>query len=117
MGRLCTIDESAARRRKEDAAAERREARWPAIRLVISSASGDGSARETDHRVRRFRTSALSALCSPHFFPGSGTRTKGHPPPPAGPAERCLAPLSFRVSEYRERGPESITPALSRWHD
>jgi len=40
------------------AAAGRREARRPASWAGHLRRSGDGSARETDHRVRRFRTSA-----------------------------------------------------------
>jgi len=67
----CAIDESAARRRKENAAAERRKARRPASWAGDLRRSGDRSARETDHRVRRSAPAPVGALL-PLIFLGSG---------------------------------------------
>ena len=88
MGTLRTIDESAARRRKENAAAERRKARRSAIRPVISGDPEIGSTarRATGCGVPHQR---LSALCSPHFL-GSGNKQRGTRSPFNGMAERWL---------------------------
>ena len=67
----CAIDESAARRRKENAAAERRKARRPASWAGDLRRSGDRSARETDHRVRRSAPAPVGALL-PLIVLGSG---------------------------------------------
>jgi len=72
--------ESAARRRKENAAAGRREARRPTSLAGHLRRSGDGSARETDHRVRRFRTSACRRSAPPLFL--GAEKDKGVPAPP-----------------------------------
>ena len=85
-GHTRAVDESAARRRKENAAAERREARRP--RAGDLRRSGDRSARETDHRVRR------SA------------------PAPVG----ALLPLIFGERENRRGAPGALSkPAAQRW--
>gem|GEM_PF-5987288 len=84
------MPESTARRRSENAAAERREARRSASWAGDLRRSGDRPDREAGHGVRRFRTKRLSAFCSPHFFFGSGKRTRGTRPHPVGPAERWL---------------------------
>jgi ribosomal protein L44E len=83
-----SVHESAARRRSENAAAGRREARRPASWAGHLRRSGDGSARETDHRVRRFRTSACRRS-APLIFWGA-ENGRGHPPPANRVAERWL---------------------------
>src|SRR2546423_1790105 len=92
MATRAPIDEGAARRRKENAAAERRKARRSAIRPVISGDPEIGSTarRATGCGVPHQR---LSAFCSPHFFKGSGKQTRGTRPHQTGPAQRWLKPL------------------------
>ena len=80
--------ESAARSRKENAAAERREARRPASLAGDLRRSGDGSARETGHRVRRFRTSACRRS-APLIF--SGAETDEGAPAPSRTGRRSFA--------------------------
>ena len=92
--------ESAARRRKENAAAERRKARRPASWAGHLRRSGDGSARETDHRVRRSAPAPVGALL-PSIFERSGEQTKGRPPPRNGPAERWLLTTGEGARRYR----------------
>ena len=72
--------ESAARCRKENAAAERREARRPASWAGHLRRSGDGPDREAGHGVRRFRTSACRRS-APLIFFGERKQTTGHPAP------------------------------------
>ena len=74
-GHVAHIDESAARRRKENAAAERRKARRPASWAGDLRRSGDRSARETDHRVRRSAPAPVGALLP--SFSRERKRTKG----------------------------------------
>ena len=71
--------ESAARRRKENAAAERREARRPASWAGDLRRSEDRPDREAGHRVRRFRTSACRRS-APLIF-RERKQTKGTRPP------------------------------------
>ncbi len=80
--------ESAARRRKENAAAERREARRPAIR-PSSPAIRRWVRPRGGPRVRRFRTSACRRS-APFIFLGSRNRQRGTRPLLNGPAEHWL---------------------------
>ena len=81
------------------AAAGRREARRPASWAGHLRRSGDGSAREAGHRVRRFRTSACRRS-APLIFSGSGNRQGA--PAPFDRAGGALA-SSFRGREARAR--------------
>src|SRR5438876_8636093 len=82
--------ESAARRRKENAAAERRKARRPASWAGdLRALPEDRSARETDHRVRRSAPAPVGVLL-PSIFRASGKQTRGTRPLPTGPAQRWL---------------------------
>src|SRR5256885_8198466 len=99
-----SLRESAARRRKENAAAERREARRPAIRPVIS---GDP---EIDLAARRVTGAAYphqrrSALCSPLFLSKRDRYGATRAPLQAGGAALALRflPLS-RLPESGTRG-------------
>ena len=87
---------------RKNAAAERRKARRPASWAGDLRRSGDRSDRETDHRVRRFRTSACRRS-APLIFRGERKTGKGIRRPASNrAAERCL-----------ERG-ESATRAKER---
>ncbi len=56
---------------------------------VISGDPEMGPTRETDHRVRRFRTSACRRS-APLIFFGERRKTKGYPPLSKRAAERWL---------------------------
>src|ERR1041385_2539322 len=68
--------------------------------------SRDGSYREAGHGCG-VPHQRLSALCPLIFFREEQKKTKGHPPPPNGPAERWLLRVIPGPSETRS--PESIT--------
>ena len=88
-GQAAPSDESAARRRNENAAAERRKARRSASWAGDLRRSGDRSARETDHRVRRSAPAPVGALL-PSLFERSGNRRRGARAPFERAAERWL---------------------------
>jgi len=67
--------ESAARRRKENAAAGRRKARRPTSLAGDLRRSGDRADREAAHRVRRSAPAPVGALLP--FFSGERKKTKG----------------------------------------
>src|SRR5437763_166359 len=91
-GHTRAIDESAARRRKENAAAERREARRPAYRPAIS---GDPEIGPTARRAIGCGVphQRLSALCSPHFLREQKT-DEGAPGAPLEPDGGALTDRS-----------------------
>ena len=74
--------ESAARRRKETAAAGRRKARRPTSLAGDLRRSADRSARETDHRVRR--SAPAPSGSAPLISLGERKRTKGTRPSSTG---------------------------------
>jgi len=87
--------ESAARRRSENAAAERREARRPTSLAGDLRRSRDRADREAAHRVRRIRTSACRRSAPFIFSRRAEKRRRGTRPPLNGPAQRWLfAPAS-----------------------
>jgi hypothetical protein len=89
----------------KNAAAERREARWPAIRLVISGGPEMGPIARRAIGCGGFRTSALSALCSPHFFKGAEERTRGTRP--LQPGRRSVGCLTIEDDGYVARMSEA----------
>src|SRR2546423_15080454 len=88
------MPESAARCRKEDTAAERREARRRAYPAGHLRRPGDGPDREAGHRVRRFRTSACRRS-APLISLREQKRTRGTRAP-LKPGGRALAALCCR---------------------
>jgi hypothetical protein len=95
------MPESAARRRKENAAAERREARRP------TSLAGDLRAfPEIGPTARRATGAAyphqrLSALCFPSFFRGAENGQRGPGAPTQKPVGGALAPATSTNSPSR----------------
>jgi|GEM_PF-6059860 len=105
--------ESAARRRSENAAAGRREARRPPSLAGHLRRSGDGSARETDHWVRRFRTSACRRS-APLIFSGA-EEDKGYPPLSNGRRSvGCLTVESEDRENARASGKLGALPSRPR---
>src|SRR4051812_39902277 len=90
--------ESAARRRKENAAAERREARRSAIRPVIS---GDPEMGPLARRTTGCGASAPAPVGAllPLIFSGSGKTDEGHPEPCEKPAGAALASRACRAHD------------------
>src|ERR1043165_3086849 len=84
------MPESAARRRSENAAAERRKARRPALLAGGLRRSEDRPCREAGHGVRRSAPALVGALL-PSLFEGDGKQAKGHPGPHEKPAGGALA--------------------------
>ncbi len=75
----------------ENAAAERREARRPASRAGhLRRLPEMGPIARRTNGCGGFRTSACSALCSPHFFRERKTDEGAPGPPPNRAAERWL---------------------------
>jgi hypothetical protein len=101
---------------RRDAAVERREARPARVMgWVISGASGDGSHRETDHRVRRIRTSACRRS-APSFCRG-GEKTQGSGALPQRPARRsvgCAATHHLQRTRDDEHAPPPHRPPRKR---
>ena len=78
------------------AAAGRREARRPTLLAGHLRRSGDGSARETDRRVRRFRTSACRRSAPLLRLTGYGGQARYRQPGYSGLARRSLAKAGRR---------------------
>jgi len=91
------------------AAAERREARRPALLAGHLRRTGDGSARETDHGVRRLPHQRLSALCSPHTFSGNGKQTRGAPSPTTS-GRRSFGWMRMETSHRAGKGALATCP-------
>ena len=118
------MPESAARCRKENAAAERREARRWAYPTGDLRRSGDRPCREAGHGVRRFRTSACRRS-APLVFLGSEKR-QGHPPP-IQPGRRSVGlfdhtrscdrfiPQQHRIRQKLHRKPDHRGGKLMAW--
>src|SRR4249920_2293794 len=103
--------ESAARRRKENAAAGRRKARRPASWAGHLRRSGDRSARETDHRVRRSAPAPVGALL-PSFFRGR-EKDEGPPAPSEKPGGGALAWRDRDAREVERQSGEGTACSLS----
>src|ERR1043165_7265601 len=100
------MPESAARRRSENAAAERRKARRPASLAGGLRRSEDRPCREAGHEVRRFRTGACRRSAPLASFRGGGKRTGAPAPLSNGPAQRWLKPAQKAYSSVHGRIPE-----------
>src|ERR1041385_1443455 len=95
------------------AAAERREAQRPAYPAVISGRSRRWVLPRGGPRVRRSAPAPVGAL-PPHFFERSRRKTKGHPPPLNGLAERWL--FDNRIRIVRPHGEEPrVARRLEPW--